>query len=79
VLGNLAGYWSSGDLESKNVVSKLVFNRNPAYERDKGFGTPDTTVLVTLCGDSRGTKVPDVEKGGVEPPCNLGQILTLQC
>lgn len=50
----------------------MVFSQKPAYGRENGFGTPDTTVPVTLCSDSEGSKVPDVEVGRIELPSKYG-------
>jgi len=69
-LKNPLEQWQEGNIHTKKLVLRLVFEQNLAYSKNSGFET------AILCLPLRVFSLPNaqegllVEMGGVEPPCN---------
>lgn len=43
-VGTPSKYWEETDLQGKFMIHRLVFNQNPCFDAQNGFGTPQTTL-----------------------------------
>jgi len=68
-LENPVNTWVNGDLNGKRRVLKLVFAEKFIYDRESGVGTAKPSILYELFEQFQGSKIHDVEMGGIEPPC----------
>lgn len=71
ILKNPVNKWDSEDLEEKKLVIKLVFDGDPTYKQNCGFGTAELSCVIRLFERISATNSLDVEMGGVEPPSAL--------
>ena len=67
-LENPADTWVSGGINDKKRVLKLVFAEKYIYDRESNVGTPKLSILYRFFEQFRGSKLQNVEMGGVEPP-----------
>ena len=68
ILKNPENKWDSDDLEEKRLVIKLVFDGDPMYDKNHGFGTAELSAVIRLFERIGATNSRDVEMGGLEPP-----------
>ncbi len=72
VLNNPRNKWDSGTLDEKGLVIRLVFDGDPTYNKNCGFGTAELSPVVKLFERIRTTNSQDVEMGRIEPPSEIG-------
>lgn len=68
ILENPINKWDSENLEDKKLIVKLVFEEDPVYDKNYGFGTAELSCVLTLFRQISDSKSRDVEMGGIEPP-----------
>ena len=59
--------WKNGDLALKKTVLRLVFDKPLAYSKERGFRTPQTSVIFRFL-DDLARKCKMVPRRGLEPP-----------
>lgn len=67
-LENPADTWVSGGVNDKKRVLKLVFAEKYVYDRESNVGTPKLSILYRFFEQFHGSKLQNVEMGGIEPP-----------
>lgn len=60
VLKNPRNKWDSGTLDEKGLVIRLVFDGDPAYNKNCGFGTAELSAVIKLFERIRTTNSQDV-------------------
>lgn len=68
ILKNPVNKWDSEDLEEKRLVIKLVFDGDPVYDKNHGFGTAELSCVIRLfervgATNSRDVEMPEIESG----------------
>ncbi len=60
--------WANGGYKGKRLITKLVFVKNPVFDREVGYRTKDLARAIRLFQLISGQQLLDVEVGGIEPP-----------
>ena len=70
-IGTPHKYWQMGNIQAKNLIHSLVFEENPSFDLQNGFGTPRTSIVFQLKKTFQNEKSPLVDLKGFEPltPC----------
>jgi site-specific DNA recombinase len=68
-LKNPLKQWEKGDIHTKKLVLKLVFEQNLVYNRKGGFETAILSLPLRVFTLPEAQKSTLVEMGGIEPPC----------
>ena len=63
--------WSTGDLQEKRLVLRLVFEEPLIYNRDSGFGTATFSLPVNVSCVTELDEMEVVEMPGIEPGSNV--------
>lgn len=76
-LANPYQQWQEGNIHTKKLVLKLVFERRLAYNKNSGFETAILSLPLRVFGLPEAENGVLVETGGIEPPCNkvMGELL----
>lgn len=61
--------WVNGDLATKRLLLKVVFESKIRYSKENGFETANLALPLRVFGHFAVSKYVGVEMGGVEPPC----------
>ncbi len=60
-------FYDTGDLKTKRTVLNLVFAKNPEYDKEKGFGTAEKSLLFKLIEANSNDKLQLASPRGFEP------------
>jgi site-specific DNA recombinase len=66
VLNNPVNKWDSGGLDEKGLVVRLIFNGDPKYNKNCGFGTAELSCVIRLFERIGATNSHDVEMAEIE-------------
>ncbi|HXK31597.1 MAG TPA: hypothetical protein VJZ94_02590, partial [Candidatus Paceibacterota bacterium] len=69
-LKNPLEQWKKGNIHTKKLVLKLVFEENLAHDKNSGFETAILSLPLRVFTLPEAQKGLLVETGGIEPPCN---------
>jgi site-specific DNA recombinase len=75
MLNNPRNKWDSGSLDEKGLVIRLVFDGDPAYNKNCGFGTAELSAVIKLFERIRTTNSRDVEMTRIELVSESGTTL----
>ena len=70
--------WQKGDIHTRKLVLRLVFEQNLAYNKNSGFETAILSLPLRVFTLPEAQKSSLVEMGGIEPPCKRLSFLVLQ-
>jgi DNA invertase Pin-like site-specific DNA recombinase len=77
-LKNPYSKWINGDLTTKRLFLKIVFENKIRYNKENGFETAELALPLRVFEQVITSKSQGVEMGGVEPPCETATENYLQ-
>ncbi len=73
-LGTPADYWQKSNLDGKFMVHNLIFNENPLFDLQNGFGTPEISLPFTIKDAFSNGVSSTVDRTGLEPATSSVQM-----
>jgi hypothetical protein len=66
--------WEQPAYEDKRLVLNMFFEAKLTYDRETGFGTPETPAIIRVLSQKTHSKEYLVEMAGVKPASKTGSL-----